>query len=99
MAEENGSGPATKADLKALEERLEKSIEESSHAVEERLLEALRDTETKLLRAFYSYAQTTDKRLVLVEGADANVLSRLGTVESRILEIERRLNMPPGSAA
>ena len=50
---DNGQGPATKADLQALRNLLGKQIE----SVEDRLISAIRDTETKLLTAFYDFAQ------------------------------------------
>ncbi|MBI4479628.1 MAG: hypothetical protein HY651_06360 [Acidobacteria bacterium] len=45
----NGNTPATQADLAKLEDRL---------------LEAIHDSETRLLKAFYTYAEATQKHLV-----------------------------------
>ena len=45
---DNGNEPATKADLNALREEL---------------VEAIHDSETRLLRAFYDFAETNQKRL------------------------------------
>ena len=45
---ENGQKPATKADLNDLRDEL---------------IEVIRDTETKLLRAFYNFAESNQKRL------------------------------------
>lgn len=55
----------------------------------------LRDTETKLLQAFYGYAEATNKRFNQLDGNIAIFFNRLGTVESRLLEVEKRLNIPP----
>ena len=44
----NGQEPATKADLNDLRDEL---------------IEVIRDTETKLLRAFYNFAESNQKRL------------------------------------
>ena len=77
------------------ETRLREQLLESETRLLERLLESIQDAETRTIRAFYNYAETNQKRLLLVEGTEANVLSRLITVETRLMEIERRLNMPP----
>ena len=79
---ENGQEPATKADLNALRDEL---------------IEVMRDTETKLLRAFYNFAESNQKRLSEVERTDLGILERLGTIERRVTEVEKRLNMPPTS--
>jgi hypothetical protein len=62
---------------------------------EERTVELLRDVETKLLNAFYGYAKSNDKRVLEAEGNEAILRSRLATLETRVTEIEGRLNIPP----
>jgi hypothetical protein len=62
---------------------------------EERVIERLRDIETKLLNAFYGYAKTNDGRVLEVEGNEAVLRTRMATLESRVMEVERRLNIPP----
>ena len=62
---------------------------------EERIVELLRDVETKLLNAFYGYAKSNDKRVLEAEGNEAILRSRLATLETRVTEIEGRLNIPP----
>ncbi len=47
---DNGNQPATKQDLADLEQRLT-----------ERFQEAVHDAETRLLKAFYSYAEAAQK--------------------------------------
>ncbi|MBZ5611440.1 MAG: hypothetical protein LAP38_24520 [Acidobacteriia bacterium] len=102
----NGHEPATKADLRALEQRMEGKIDALEQRVEgkidgseqrvlDRVGEMIRDSETRLLQAFYSYADANNKRVGQLEANDQGVISRLGTLENRILEIEKRLNMPP----
>ncbi len=76
---DNGRQPATKKDLLELEERL---------------TESLHDTETKLLRAFYSFAEATQKHFTDLDRSDSSLRERLGTCETRITEIEKRLNKP-----
>jgi hypothetical protein len=80
--------------------RLNESIEilrsEMNHQYRE-LVERISDTQTEVLRAFYSFAQTNNKRVLEVEGNEAALRSRLGTLEDRVLEIEKRLNLPPAA--
>lgn len=74
--------PATKRDLQGLEDRL---------------IERITDSETRLLKAFYNFAESNNKRIAVLEGNEAAIRSRLSTIEDRLLEVERRLNMPPAS--
>jgi hypothetical protein len=59
------------------------------------ILEAVRDVETKLLNAFYGYAKSNDKRVLEVEGNEAVLRSRVATLETRVTDLEQRLNTPP----
>ena len=81
---ENGHEPATKQD-----------IVDAIKASEDRVIEAMRDGQTEILTAFYGYTQTTDAKLREGEPSDIGLRQRLTAVESRILEVEKRLNMPP----
>ena len=109
--------PATRADLEALETRLDGKIgaletrldgkmgalearfEGKLDAVEQRILdrvgELVHDSETRLLQAFYGFAEATNKRFNQIDGNVGIFLNRLGTLESRVLELEKRLNIPP----
>ncbi len=88
---------AVKDEVQSLRSEFKTDIEAVETRVVERLLEAVHDAETRLLNAFYGFAQTNQKRMTLLEATDTNLISRLGTVESRVLEIERRLNIPPAA--
>jgi hypothetical protein len=79
---ENGDQPATKRD-----------VETSIDAAKDELLEAMRGIETKLLQAFYGYAKSNDSRVLEVEANEGILRTRLATLESRVLEVERRLNI------
>ena len=83
---ENGDQPATKRDV-------ETSIKTAIDAAKDELLEAMRGIETKLLQAFYGYAKTNDTRVLEVEANEAILRTRLATLESRVMEVERRLNI------
>ncbi|HSP68793.1 MAG TPA: hypothetical protein VLN48_13775 [Bryobacteraceae bacterium] len=93
----------TKTDLKealdaamhAQDQRSEGRMDVLEQRLIDKFADALRDTETKILQAFYGFAETNNRRLVQGEAATAMVVSRLTTIESRVLEIEKRLNIPP----
>lgn len=78
----DGHEPATKANIEALREALREQIS---------------GTETKLLRAFYDFAKANQHRVSELEGSDATLTRRIGSIEGRLLEVERRLNMPPAA--
>jgi hypothetical protein len=61
------------------------------------LVERLTDAETRIQKAFYSFAQSNNKRVTEIEGNEAALRSRLGTIEERLLEVEKRLNIPPAA--
>jgi hypothetical protein len=76
---DNGHEPATKADLAALEQRL---------------VEAIRDNETHLLKAFYGFTESVSARFKAADDNDANLKKRLAVLEERLMEVEKRLNFP-----
>lgn len=59
------------------------------------LKETVRDLQTELLKAFYSFAQSTDAKLKDTENSDIALRQRLTAVEFRVTEIEKRMNLPP----
>ena len=85
---ENGGQPATKREV-------ETAIKTTVDAAKDELLEAMRGIETKLLHAFYGYAKSNDGRVLEVEANEAVLRTRVATLESRVMEVERRLNIPP----
>jgi cell wall assembly regulator SMI1 len=95
---DNANQPATKADLAALEERVGKRFEDLEGQVRnirESLSEAIHDSETRLLKAFYTFAESNQVRLAQVENTTNAVITRMATLEARVTEVEKRLNMPP----
>jgi len=95
---ENGNQPATKQDLaevriemKAMDDRLGDRIQ----AMEDRLIEAFRDSQTELLKAFYSFTESNRQRVSQVEANQASLITRVGTLEDRITDLERRIISPP----
>ena len=80
----NEAEPATKADLK-----------EGLDGLRAELLQAIHDMETRILKAFYAYTEATQKHLADLDRSDGSMRDRMGTLEVRITEIEKRLNIPP----
>ena len=66
MDENERKAPATKGDVADLEERV---------------MERLRDIETKLLGAFYGYAKSNDKRVLETEANESVLRARMATLE------------------
>ena len=89
---------ALTSELSAAEARLNERHEmlraemDDTHAD---LKETMRDVQTELLKAFYSFGQSNSKRIAEVEGNESALRSRVATLEDRVMEIEKRLNIPP----
>jgi len=87
------NAPATKGDLRGAVDQLRAEMNHQYNG----LVERIADSETKLLQAFYSFAESNQQRIALVEGNTTAVIARLATLETRLLEVEKRLNMPPAA--
>ena len=86
--------PATKKDLEELRQDLL-----------ERVQEMIRDAQTEILRGFEGYAKASEARLrrletsyVTLHADDAAMNERLANVESRLLEVEKKLTLRPPAA-
>jgi hypothetical protein len=101
----NGQEPVTKADLESTKDalrsdidsakgELRRDIEVSVKASEDRVIEAMRDIQTELLKAFYTFTTSQQQRLSQVEGSESAMVARLGTLEARVLDLERKVNFP-----
>ena len=88
---ENGNQPATKQDLAEVRTEMENRMQ----AMEDRLIEAFRDSQTELLKAFYSFTESNRQRVSQVEANQASLITRVGTLEDRITDLERRIITPP----
>lgn len=51
--------------------------------------------ETNILRAFCGSAESTEKRFNHIDANLIMFMSRLDSLESRVLDVEKRLNIPP----
>jgi hypothetical protein len=90
------NAPATKGDIADLEQKFEQLRGEMNHGYAD-LAERISDSETRLLKAFYDFAQSNQKRITEIEVAGDSMRSRLATIEDRLLQVEKRLNMPPAA--
>jgi len=84
---ENGNQPATKQDL--AEVRIEMK------AMEDRLIEAFRDSQTELLKAFYSFTESNRQRVSQLEGNQSSLITRVGNLEDRMTDLQLRTITPP----
>jgi hypothetical protein len=79
---DNGNVPATKQDL----------AEPCTEMIGDRLIKAVRDSRTELLKAFYSFAKSN--RLSQLEGNQGALITRIGTLEDRMTDLERKVTFP-----
>jgi hypothetical protein len=104
--------PATKGDIEDLKQELKQELkEEFKQELKQELaivrsemqhmyndmVERMSDIETKLLKAFYTFAESNQKRLSETERENAGLKERLSILETRMLAVEKRLNMPPAA--
>jgi hypothetical protein len=83
---DNGQEPATKQDIAQLRSAMNHQYDD--------LKETIRDSETKLLKAFYTFAESNQTRLATIETDSDAVKKRVGILEERVLELERKVNFP-----
>jgi hypothetical protein len=94
--------PATKTDLSDAVTQLRSEMthqvahlrSEMSHQYDD-LKEAIRDSEARLLQAFYGFAEANHKRMAQYDATTALLMSRVSTLEERLFAVEKRLNIPP----
>jgi hypothetical protein len=83
---ENENAPATKQDVAILREEMDRL-----HDV---LVERIAEIEMKLSRAFYTFAESNQARAATIETGSEAVKKRVGSLEERVLDLERRVNFP-----
>jgi chaperonin cofactor prefoldin len=101
--------PVTRQELDAalaaleqrLEDRLDQRFEGRMDTLEQRMkdhvAECIHQLETRLLQAFYGFAETNNRRIEQMETSATALSNRVSTLESRMLGVEKRLNMPPAA--
>jgi hypothetical protein len=80
---------ATKSDLLDLEEKLGSELLQRKTEI----VETIHVSQTQALKAFYSFGQTVQDRFQEFDQTEASLKRRLTVLESRILEIEKHLNL------
>lgn len=86
MDDDARSLPATKGDIEDLTEAVKSDIEN--------VKEMIRDSQTEVLRAFYSFSKSLEARPRMQESTNTGVGERLNALESRMTDVERKLNLP-----
>jgi phage shock protein A len=84
------NSPATKGDISDVREELRADMK----AMEDRLVEAFRDNQTELLKAFYSFGESNRQRVAQLEGNQSALITRIGVLEDRMMQLERKINFP-----
>ncbi len=79
------SDPATKQDLADAVQQVSEKFTRDFAATTDKLTEAIRDSQTELLRGFYEWARPVDVRL---RHAD-ELVQRMGWLEDRVSKLER----------
>ena len=91
----------TKADLNAglhaLRDELRSDLNAQREELLERISESLHDVETKLLKAFYGFPEGSQERMLYQNMSQQIFENRLGIIERRLLELEKRVNFPSAS--
>ncbi len=86
------NAPATKGDIAELEQKFEEKFDqlrgEMNHGYAD-LAERISDSEGRLLKAFYDFAQSNQKRTSEVEFDQGSMRSRLATIEDRLLQVSK----------
>ena len=104
---ENEDAPATKSDLAEVKQDVAilrsevvevkqgvAMLRSEMHHMNDGLVERIADSETKLLKAFYTFAESNQTRVATIETESAAVRKRVGSLEERVLELERKVNFP-----
>ena len=91
--EDNRSKPSTKADLEDFKIEVNTRFESFEH----RLEQFLPEMEGRITTSNYRLAKSMQQRIKQGEGNQAAFSARLATLEERLLELEKRLNIPPAA--
>lgn len=104
----NGDSPATKQDVIEAVDAAKQELRADMHELraelradmkvsEDRVIEAMRDMQTEMLKAFYGFTEGVQLHFKDVDHSEAGLRERLTSLETRVLEVERRLNTPPSN--
>jgi hypothetical protein len=80
----------------ALESRPTKDeMQQALHAMKDEIIEAVRDMQTEMLRGLERFSRGNFSRFHTIETTQADVNTRLGLVEERLLAVELRIPPQP----
>jgi SMC interacting uncharacterized protein involved in chromosome segregation len=104
LAEVKGGLAEMKGDLAEVRSELKRDLEDFKvevnmrfEAFEHRMGQFLSDMEARIITSNYRLAESMNQRIKQGEGNQAAFNARLATLEERLLEVEKRLNMPPAA--
>lgn len=92
------NAPATKGDVQDFRGDLENfrvEVNARFHEFEHRMEQFILDAEGRIITSNYRLAESIQQRLNQTEGNQGAIIARLATLDTRITEVEKRLNMPP----
>jgi hypothetical protein len=81
-----------KEEIQAIESRPSK---DEMHAMGDEIIEAVRDMQTEMLRGLERFSRGNFSRFHTIETTQADVNTRLGLVEERLLAVEIRIPPQP----
>lgn len=99
MADDSNT-PATKGDIADLRSELHRTadqLRERIENVETCLEEAIHDSQTEILKAIYGFTEGLQQRFQEMDQTEASLKRRMTILEGRVLEVEKRLNIPPAA--
>ena|SRR5258708_21770578 len=95
---DNRDAPATKGDLAALKGDLEDfrvEVNTRFEQFEHRMASLLEEMQGHILTSIYRLAESSQQRLSQAEANQSSFNVRLGTLEQRLTELEKRFGLPP----
>jgi len=85
-----------KEEIQGLEKALEsRPTKDEMHAMRDEIIEAVRDMQTEMLRGLERFSRGNFSRFHTIETTQADVNTRLGLVEERLLAVELRIPPQP----
>ena len=85
-----------------MDEDLKQHLVAMEHRMLDRVQEMVRDAQTEILKAFFPFQDGTNIRLRKLEADNSNLNSglweRMGVIERRLQEIEKKLMLNPPAA-
>ena len=103
--------PATKSDIADLRSGLRSELHHSADQLRvrmenvetrleegvSRLQESIRDSQTEVLKAIYGFTESVQQRFQEMDQMESSLKKRMTIIEGRLLEVEKRLNIPPAA--